>query len=443
MATRPTGPIHRSAPAVKPSDVLAAVRRRALDHARWLLLLSLAAHAVVLAVAPPDPFDLRVYWEASPQVLSGRLYDFRLAPSGLPFTYPPFAAVVFLPLSYVPWPVAVVGWHLLSLGALTVIVVCAGRLLPETAGMGHRGLGRDRVMLWVAGCLWLEPVRHTLDLGQVNLVLTALVLWGLAAAKEAGAVGAAVGVAAGVKLTPAVSGVHLLLTRQWKAAVAACVVFVGTLALGWSVAPRESVRYWRSLVVEPERVGPVVSVRNQSLRGAVGRALGHDVGFEAPWLLAALVVAALAGYAAWVAARRADLLGALVAVQLTGLLLVPISWSHHWVWCVPAMIWLLYGPGRGRTQRLAAFAAWAIATAGRVVPQLNHVEAALPAGAPAPTQLAVVGWVYAVCALLTLVAIATAGTGTGGTGAAATAEERRSGPVDGRAASAALDTEGP
>ncbi|MEU9603204.1 glycosyltransferase 87 family protein [Streptomyces sp. NPDC048057] len=398
----PTGPTD---PASKPIRVLALVRQRALDHAARLLLLSLAVHAVALAVAPPDPFDLRVYWEAAPQVRTGELYDFRLAPSGLPFTYPPFAAVVFLPLSYVPWPVAVVGWHLLSLGALAVVVGCAGRLLPN-APSPRRGLGRDRVMLWVAGALWLEPVRHTLDLGQVNLLLAALVLWGLASAREAGAVGAAVGVAAGVKLTPAVGGAYLLVTRQWKAALAAGGVFVGTLALGWSVAPRESERYWSSLVVEPERVGQVTSVRNQSLRGALGRALGHDVGFDAPWLLAALVVIALAGYAGWVAARRADLLGALVAVQLTGLLLVPISWSHHWVWCVPTMIWLLYGPGR-RALRLAAFAAWAFAAAGRVVPQLNRVEEVLPAGAPA--LLAAAGWVYAVCALLTLAAIAKAG----------------------------------
>ncbi|MGW5675114.1 glycosyltransferase 87 family protein [Streptomyces sp. NPDC003860] len=399
----------RPSPAARETTTRAfdVVRQLALDHAPWLLLLSLGVHAVVLVVAPPDPFDLRVYWEASPQVRSGRLYGFRAASSGLPFTYPPFAAVVFLPLSYAPWPVAVVGWHLLSLAALAVVVGCAGRLLPGRAG-ARRGLGRDRVMLWVAGALWLEPVRHTLDLGQVNLILAALVLWGLAAAKEAGAVGAAVGVAAGVKLTPAVGGAYLLLTRQWRAALAACVVFVGTLALGWSVTPRESERYWSSLVVEPERVGLVTSVRNQSLRGAVGRALGHDVGFEAPWLLAALVVTVLAGYAGWVAVRRADLLGALVAVQLAGLLLVPISWSHHWVWCVPAMIWLRYGPGP-RALRLTALAAWALATAGRVVPQLNRVEAVLPPGAPAPGLLAVAGWAYAVCALLTLVAIAAAG----------------------------------
>ena len=39
-----------------------------------------------------------------------------------------------------------------------------------------------------------------------------------------------------------------------------------------------------------------------------------------------------------------DRLGAIVVVQLFGLLASPISWTHHWVWLIPLMIWLLHGP---------------------------------------------------------------------------------------------------
>ncbi len=45
---------------------------------------------------------------------------------------------------------------------------------------------------------------------------------------------------------------------------------------------------------------------------------------------------------------REDRLGAIVIVQLFGLLLSPISWTHHWVWLIPLMIWLLHGPLRER-----------------------------------------------------------------------------------------------
>ena len=39
-------------------------------------------------------------------------------------------------------------------------------------------------------------------------------------------------------------------------------------------------------------------------------------------------------------------LGSLLVVQLFGLLASPISWTHHWVWVVPLMIWLIHGPWR-------------------------------------------------------------------------------------------------
>ncbi|MGW4030059.1 glycosyltransferase 87 family protein [Streptomyces sp. NPDC004838] len=382
-----------------------APRRWAVRHAAWLLLASLAAHGVTVLLTRPDILDLQVYWAAAPQVLRGQLYDFRLVTSGsfpsLPFTYPPFAALVFLPLSYVPRAVAACLWQLASVAALAVIVGCSGRLLP-----GGR-LDRKRIMLWVAVCLWLEPVRHTLDLGQVNLVLGALVLWGLTAARESVTRGAAVGVAAGVKLTPAVTGAYLLVTRQWRAAAWAFAVFLGTVALAWAVTARESARYWHTLVMDPDRIGRISSVRNQSLRGALSRTAGHDVGFGAAWLTAAVLLTALIAYALLAAVRSRDPLGSLVTVQLAGLLLCPISWSHHWVWCVPAMIWLAHGPGRGRTPSRLALGVWAVATAVRVVPALTRLQDDLPVGAAYPAHLALLGWVYAFCSVLTLLAVGT------------------------------------
>ncbi|MET7622081.1 glycosyltransferase 87 family protein, partial [Streptomyces sp. NPDC005408] len=373
-----------------------------LRHAGWWLAGSAAVHGLTVIATRPDMLDLQVYYAASPQVLSGQLYDYSLHPGGpltsLPFTYPPFAALLFLPLSLLPWAAAACLWQLMSVAALFLIVGCTGRLLFGGAGR----MSREQVMVWVGACLWLEPVRHTLDLGQVNLILGALVLWSLTTSLGAGTRGAAVGVAAGVKLTPAIGGLYLLATRQWRAAAWSLVAFSGTVALAWLVVPRDSARYWYTLVGNPDRMGRVSSVRNQSVRGALSRTLGHDVAYGPTWWTAAAVVAVAAGCAVWAAARRRDRLGILVTVQLAGLLLSPISWSHHWIWCVPAMIWLAHGPCRQRLLSRVTLAAWTIATVARVVPYLTRIQESLPGDRVYPARLALFGWVYALCSVLTL-----------------------------------------
>jgi alpha-1,2-mannosyltransferase len=57
----------------------------------------------------------------------------------------------------------------------------------------------------------------------------------------------------------------------------------------------------------------------------------------------ALVLAALglAGLAATRQLRAGDEVAALTCVAFAGLLVSPISWSHHWVWFAPAILVLL------------------------------------------------------------------------------------------------------
>jgi alpha-1,2-mannosyltransferase len=77
--------------------------------------------------------------------------------------------------------------------------------------------------------------------------------------------------------------------------------------------------------------------------------LGHDAGFG-PLLVVAIAVTAALALLAWRALgtgeQDRDRLGSLLVVQLFGLLVSPISWTHHWVWVVPLMIWLIHGPWR-------------------------------------------------------------------------------------------------
>jgi alpha-1,2-mannosyltransferase len=54
-----------------------------------------------------------------------------------------------------------------------------------------------------------------------------------------------------------------------------------------------------------------------------------------------VAVMALAVWCALRAHRRGDTLGALLAIAFLGLLASPVSWTHHWVWLAPLLIWLL------------------------------------------------------------------------------------------------------
>jgi alpha-1,2-mannosyltransferase len=215
-------------------------------------------------------------------------------------------------------------------------------------GAGQRGL-RAGLTLGTAGiALGLEPVAQTLGFGQINLLLMALVLADLALPDSRPWKGAGVGLAAAVKLTPALFIGYLVLTRRLRAAAVACATFAAAVALGFLALPAPSRRFWfGGLFVNSERVGGVAYAGNQSVNGALVRLLGGVNQARPAWLVAA-VLAGGAGLllAVW-ASRRGEELLAISVAALTALLVSPISWSHHWVWVVllvPCGVRLLRGP---------------------------------------------------------------------------------------------------
>ncbi|WP_328290904.1 mannosyltransferase [Nocardia aurantiaca] len=291
--------------------------------------------------------DLHVYVEGAANLFRGNLYDWtdssRSPQFPLPFTYPPFAALVLYPLHYLPFDVVAVGWLLATVAALFGVVWISLEMMVGREAMREQSW-RTAAVAWTAAGMWLEPVRSTLDYGQVNvfLVLSAMVAvrstrWWVS--------GTLVGLAAGVKLTPAVTGLYFTARRRWLAVICSAAAFLGTIGVTYLLTPGETGRYFGELVGDPHRIGPVGSVINQSLRGALTRLAGHDVGSGLLWKTSVLVTAVLAFFA-WRALRFDDRLGTLIIVQLFGLMASPISWSHHWVWLVPTMLWLLHGPLR-------------------------------------------------------------------------------------------------
>lgn len=345
--------------------------------------------------------DLHVYLGGAGALnRPGTLYDYVYADQTpdfpLPFTYPPFAAVVFYPLTVLPFRLVALAWQLGIMAALYGVVRVSQRLLGTTGGT-------RTAMLWTAVAIWLEPLRSTFDYGQINVLLVLLVLiavdsnrWWLS--------GLLVGLAAGVKLTPAIAGLYFLGVRRWAAAAFAVVVFAATVGLSWFAVGDQARYYFTELLGDAGRVGPIGTSFNQSWRGGISRILGHDAGYSAPVLIALAVTAVLA-LLAWRAlaadSGRRDRLGLLLVVQLFGLLASPISWTHHWVWLVPLMIWLLHGPYRYlREARLLGWG-WLVLTLIGVPWLLSFAQPNIwQVGRP--WYLAWAGLVYIVATMLTL-----------------------------------------
>jgi alpha-1,2-mannosyltransferase len=310
-----------------------------------LLVALLGALAGAVAAQWWGFVDLRVYLFGGGVVLDGRpLYVVAEPRSDLLFTYPPFAAVVMAPASLLPWWLAVSGMVAVGVASLGLTLRLFGTptywLVPVTAA-----------------AIALDPVRETLQFGQVNLVLMALVSVDLLALRGRRSGGFLIGVAAGVKLTPLVFVALLFLTGRYADGARAVGAFAATLLVGVLLLPGDTLDYWTRAVWDTERIGGTEYIRNQALSGSLTRLLhGEQSGFV--WLLVAGATGAWLTWLAAVSWRRGDhQVGVLLAAGAT-LLCSPIAWDHHFVWGAPLLV-LLW-----RRRRLLAVAAAALLVPG-------------------------------------------------------------------------------
>ncbi len=397
-------------PAPAPATSGSRLAARLSAAAPLLLIASIAARLAWTYLVPTGAnfVDLHVYVGGAATLgWPGELYDYVYADQTpdfpLPFTYPPFAAVVFYPLTLVPFGLLALAWQLGIVAALYGVVRTSQRLLT----VAPRHDPRRVAMLWTAAGIWTEPLRSTFDYGQVNVVLVLAVL-GAVYSSRWWLSGLLVGLAAGVKLTPAVSGLYFLGARRWGAAVFSAVVFFATVGLSLLLVGDQARYYFTDLLGDADRVGPVGTSFNQSWRGAISRILGYDAGYG-PWVLAGIVVTAALALVAWRAVGDAqDRLAAIVIVQLFGLLLSPISWTHHWVWVIPLMIWLLHGPlARRLGARVLGWGWLALTLVG--VPWLLSFAQPTIWEVSRPWYLAWAGLIYPVATLVTLAWVAVGG----------------------------------
>ena len=276
--------------------------------------------------------DLEVYLRGA-QAIVTRAPLYEQQAGVLPFTYSPFAAVAFTPL------------HLLSsTGARWAFTL--GSLVSYLVAVGAVGwrlrLPRRHLALVAFAGMALEPFVRTMLLGQVNLYLMAAVVVDCLVMRSSHR-GWLVGLAAGIKVVPGVFVLYFVLQRDWRSALRATCGFLVTVGVGAVVAPQDSLRYWSGGLFGISHWGPVAVVdgKNQSLIGQLAR-ISHN---PSPLMVTALVLSASGLALGFAAARRqlriGDDVAALTAVAIGGLLASPLSWTHHWVWGVPAIMVLV------------------------------------------------------------------------------------------------------
>lgn len=355
----------------------------------------------------PQHFDVYVYWYALNNWFSGNsLYDWYALPDYkmYPFTYPPFGAWALSPLTWFDYETAARLMIMAIALQTAVIVALIGRSLGWSWGSAFA------IAPWAAIVIeqCLEPFNQSVGFAQVNTAMMALVMIDVAAPDSWKGRGVASGLAAAIKLTPAIAVLIFLLRRQWRSAITMVATSLAVTLLSWVISPGESARFFFDAMWDPQRAGDAYYTSNQNLKGFVARALPENT-----WSIAWAITVALALVAAvWLCLRiqaaatsvvtphvisdddapgplnaavptapaapatgpaapasdaakpaasdavaapnavatspaspvlpenLATLLTAAVIMTL-GLLVSPITWSHHWVWGLATVVVLI------------------------------------------------------------------------------------------------------
>ena len=346
----------------------------------------------------PQHFDVYVYWNALNNWFSGNsLYNWYALPDYkmYPFTYPPFGAWALSPLTWFDYETAA-RLMIMAIALQTALIVALiGRSLGWSWGSAFA------IAPWAAILVQqcLEPFNQSVGFAQVNTAMMALVMIDVAAPPSWKGRGVASGLAAAIKLTPAIAVLIFLLRRQWRSAITMVATSLTVTLLSWIISPSESARFFFDAMWDPQRAGDPYYTSNQNLKGFVSRALPENA-WSITWAIAVVLalVAAVwlclriqaaatpatpagdavelaasdavapgplnaAAPATGAAASAADavttpyavatspaspvlpenlatLLTAAVIMTL-GLLVSPITWSHHWVWGLATVVVLI------------------------------------------------------------------------------------------------------
>jgi alpha-1,2-mannosyltransferase len=321
----------------------------------WGLLWLVAAAAMYYVAGrlfghTPYRIDIDIYQMGGQAWLDGRpLYRGDVlfhTPIGLnlPFTYPPLAAIVFCPFSWLHMPAASVAITVLTLVLLvaSTTILLTGLDVWSTSALvsGPAWLRRLwlAVLIAAAATLWLEPITSNFAFGQINVVLMTLVIADCVPRRLPWPRGVLLGLGMALKLTPAVFLLYFLLRRDNRAALTALASFAAMTLLGFALAWSDSWEYWTHTVHHTDRIGEAALNTDQNIAGTLARlGLGEHERFPL-WVIACLLVLAATIWAMRRVLRAGEPILAVICVALFGLVVSPVSWSHHWVWALPTVL---------------------------------------------------------------------------------------------------------
>ena len=280
----------------------------------------------------PIMVDLDVYRLAGSVLVTGG--DFYDLPGPLQFIYPPFAGVLAVPLALLPVPLVEIGWT--TAGVLALVAVL------------HRyGLtGWVLSLVSTAAIFFVQPVLQTLAFGQLGIFLVALVALDLAPGprvlpRRVLPEGVLTGLAAAIKLTPAIFVIYLLATGKRRAFVVSVITGLAVTLISWAIVPRASLEFWTRLAGGDTGLGgSVIYYTNQSVMANIVRIFGLDAGPAIVGLVLSAIVALAGVWAATLWHRLGEVRFAVVVCGVAGLLASPVSWLHHFVWVVPLAVCL-------------------------------------------------------------------------------------------------------
>jgi alpha-1,2-mannosyltransferase len=320
---------------------------RAIASARgwgWPILSAAVAFTgvTILAVVHPQ-VDLSTYLLGGAHAHSSDLFTVTLPTDHLGFTYPPFSALLFWPFAHIPVRVCELAFSWLNLAAvLALVVVC---LRAVCASMEKRTVLWWALVLLVPVIL-LDPMRQTFLLGQVNIILTLIVVADMTLDLPLPR-GLLVGLAAAIKVTPIIVIPYLFLTRQGRSGLRAVGSFCAAALAAAAVSAPNSWSYWTHYIKDPTRAGMLSWIGNQGLIGAFERMAGRVVTTPTTFLIVA-TVGGLGLAIAAVAYRRSSPVLGLLVVEATESLANPVSWSHHFIWVGLLVAWLALAEDRPR-----------------------------------------------------------------------------------------------
>ena len=363
-----------------------------------LVAVPLLIAAITHVVRDDAALDLRIYRDAVLATFrDGRpLYGTPHEAEGLPFTYPPFAVVFLAPLAAIPLGIGAAALVLASLAlAITVYL-----LIDANIPLGEKV--RAQVGTLIAATLVTDPFRLIVGLGQIDALLALLVLVD-AFVFPPPIRGLGMGIAMAVKLTPVVFLAYLAWQKQWRSIAVAVAAAAVCCALAEVLLPHSNVDYAQWLLTHAESIGRFDFVSNQSVRGLVARVPGLAAHTSWWWAGGCVIALGLAAIALWKLSPRdfVDQLLAFAVVSVTGLLVAPIAWSHHWTVVMIVCVFALVSPDM--RVRTASWILWAVALCGLFWfaggPPVGFIHGWLPSFLVSNCLvLAAVGWLL-MCAL--------------------------------------------